>query len=87
MTGIVKVIFNTIPSAIVVPINAVQEVNKEKVVYTAELDGKQTVARKKVITVEAVYGNEAEVKGLNAGDKVITFGYQGLNDGQAINID
>jgi membrane fusion protein (multidrug efflux system) len=87
MTGIVKVIFNTVPNAIVVPINAVQEVNKEKVVYTAELDGKQTVARKKVITVEAVYGSEAEVKGLNAGDKVITFGYQGLNDGQAINID
>lgn len=86
MTGVVKVIFNSVPSAIVVPINAVQEVNNQKVVFVAEQDGKQMIARKKVITVEAVYGNEAEVKGLNAGDRVITFGYQGLNDGQAISI-
>lgn len=86
MTGVVKVIFNTVPSAIVVPVNAVQDVNNEKIVYVAEQDGKQTIARKRVVTVEAVYGSEAEVKGLNAGDKVITFGYQGLNDGQAVTI-
>jgi RND family efflux transporter MFP subunit len=86
MTGILKVIFHTEPSTIVVPVNVVQELNKEKIVFIAETDGKQTVARKKVVTVEGVYDNLAQVKGLNAGDKVITFGYQGLNDGQVIKI-
>jgi hypothetical protein len=69
-----------------VPVNVVQEVNKEKIVFVAETNGKQTVARKKVVTVEGVYDNLAQVKGLKAGDKVITFGYQGLNDGQVIKI-
>jgi RND family efflux transporter MFP subunit len=86
MTGIIKVIFHTEPNTLVVPVNVVQELNKEKVVFIAETDGKQTVARRKVVTVEAVYDNQAQVKGLSAGDKVITFGYQGLNDGQPIKI-
>jgi membrane fusion protein, multidrug efflux system len=86
MTGIVKVIFHNEPSTIVVPVNIVQDINSEKIVYVAELDGKQMVARKKVVTVDAVYDNLAQVQGLKAGDKVITSGYQGLNDGQAVKL-
>ncbi len=86
MTGILKVIFHTEPSTIVVPVNVVQELNKEKIVFVAETKGKQTVARKRVVTVEGVYDNFAQVKGLKAGEKVVTFGYQGLNDGQVIKI-
>jgi membrane fusion protein, multidrug efflux system len=86
MTATVKVVFQTEPSALVVPINVVQEINNEKVVYVAEAKGKLTVARKKVITVEGVYGNLAQVKGLNASDKLITVGYQGLNDGDFVKI-
>lgn len=86
MTGIVKVIFHTEPSAIVVPVNVVQDINKEKIVYVAEGNGKQTVARKRVVTVDAVYDNVAQVQGLKTGDKVITSGYQGLNDGQAVKL-
>ena len=86
MTGLVKVIFHNEPSTIVVPINVVQDVNKQKVVYIAEMSGKQLVARKKVVTVDAVYDNFAQVQGLKTGDKVITSGYQGLNDGQAVKL-
>ena len=86
MTGIVKVIFHSESSTLVVPVNVVQDINKEKIVYVAEMDGKQAVARKKVVTVDAVYDNLAQVKGLKAGDKIITSGYQGLNDGQAIKL-
>jgi len=85
MTGIIKVIFETNPSAIVVPVNVVQDVNNEKIVYIAETKGKQTVARRKVVTVDGVYENMAQVNGLKAGDKLVSFGYQGLNDGQVIN--
>ena len=74
------------PAAVVVPVNVIQEINEEKVVYTAEPKGKHMVATRKVITVQGVYGNRAEVKGLEPGDKIITVGYQGLNDGDYIKI-
>jgi RND family efflux transporter MFP subunit len=86
MTGILKVVFHSEPSTIVVPVNIVQDLNKEKIVFVVESNGKQKIARKKVVTIEGVYDNLAQVKGLNAGDKVVTFGYQGLNDGQVIKI-
>jgi membrane fusion protein, multidrug efflux system len=86
MTGIVKVIFRTDASTIVVPVNVVQDINHQKVVYVADLNGKQAVARKKIVTVDAVYDNLAKVQGLSAGDKVITAGHQGLNDGQAVKL-
>jgi len=86
MTATIKVIFDTKTSSIVVPVNVIQTLNNEKVVYVAEANGNKTVARKKVVTVDGVYGNEAKVEGLNAGDKVVTFGYQGLNDGDPIKI-
>lgn len=86
MTATVKVIFNSEASALVVPVNVIQQINNEKVVYVAETKGKQTVARRKVVTVDGVFGNQAQVKGLNSGDQLITFGYQGLNDGDFIKI-
>jgi membrane fusion protein (multidrug efflux system) len=86
MTATVKVVFSSNPSAVVVPVNVIQEINDEKVVYIAEEKGNQTIATRKVIQVEGVYGNRAEVKGLNAGDRLVTVGYQGLNDGDFIKI-
>ena len=87
MTGVLRVIFKSVPSAIVVPVNVVQDVNGQKIVYIAEMDGNQMVARKKVVEVGGVYSNHVEIKsGLKAGDKIITIGFQGLNDGEFIKI-
>jgi RND family efflux transporter MFP subunit len=86
MTATVRVIFESNPAAVVVPINVIQEINDEKVVYVAEQKGNQTIASRKVITVEGVYGNQAEVQGLKEGDRLITVGYQGLNDGDFVKI-
>jgi membrane fusion protein, multidrug efflux system len=86
MTATVKVVFTTAEGALVVPINVIQTVNNQKIVYVAETKGSQTVARKKIVTVDGVYNNSAQVQGLSTGDKVITFGYQGLNDGELIKI-
>ncbi len=86
MTGELKVIFHSETAAIVVPVNVVQDINGQKVVYTAEtIDGK-LVAKKNVVEVAGVYGNFAQVNTLKAGDKIITVGYQGLNDGELIKI-
>ena len=85
MTGVAKIVYFTETSAIVVPVNVVQTVNNEKIVYVAETDGKNTVARRRVVTVVGVFDNLAQIKsGILPGEKVITFGYQGLSDGQAI---
>lgn len=86
MTAVVKIVYETFSSVIVVPVNVIQEVNGEKIVYVAETAGKSTVARKKVVTVDGIFDNLAQVKGLNAGDRVITVGYQGMNDGEPVKI-
>jgi membrane fusion protein, multidrug efflux system len=86
MTATVKVVFTTAQNALVVPVNVIQTVNNQKIVYVAETEGSKTVARKKIVTVDGVYSNAAQVQGLKSGDKVITFGYQGLNDGEVIKI-
>lgn len=87
MTAVLRVIFNTEPQALCVPINVVQEINGKKIVYVAEMNGQQLVARRKEIEVGGVYDNLAEVKsGLKPGDKLITVGYQGLNDGEFVKI-
>jgi ABC-type amino acid transport substrate-binding protein len=85
MTGVVKVVYFTDPKALVVPVNVVQALNNEKIVYVAESDGKNTIARKRVVTVSGVFDNLAQItNGLSAGDKIISFGYQGLSDGDVV---
>lgn len=86
MSATVRVIFATEEKALVVPVNVIQQINDEKVVYVAEAKGKNTIARRKVIKVDGVYGNNAQVQGLEPGDKLITVGYQGLNDGDFVKI-
>ncbi len=84
MTGALKVVFKTVPDALAVPVNVVLDINNQEVVYVAEKDGDKTVARRKIVKVEGIYGTLAHVTGLHAGDKVITVGYQGLNDGDLV---
>jgi len=86
MTAVIRVVFETSPKAIVVPINVVQTINNEKVVYVAEQNGDKAVARKKVVKIDGVFDNQAEVEGLASGDKVITTGYQGCTDGDFIKL-
>lgn len=84
MSGILKVIFQTVPDALTVPVNVVQDINDEKVVYIAVKDGDKVIARRKVVTVNGIYGSLAQVSGLKAGDQIISVGYQGLNDGEVV---
>lgn len=86
MTATVKVVFNTVDAALVVPVNTIQTLNNEKVIYVAEKDGNRYVAKRKTVKIDGVFNNQAQVQGLEPGDQVITFGYQGLNDGETIKI-
>lgn len=86
MTAVLKVIYHTEASTIVVPVNVIQTLNNEKIVYTLETKDKQTIARRKVVKVQGVFDNLAQVEGLAAGEKIITVGYQGLDDGQPVKL-
>jgi membrane fusion protein, multidrug efflux system len=87
MSVVLKVVYESFKNALVVPVNVIQNINDEKVVYVMEMDGKQAVARKKVVEVSGVFDNAAQItSGLKTGDQVIVVGYQGLNDGEFVKL-
>ncbi|MFI5124439.1 MAG: efflux RND transporter periplasmic adaptor subunit [Chitinophagales bacterium] len=71
--------------AITIPINTLQNDEKGKYVMTAEKDGDRLIARKKPIVIGQTYGDKVEVmSGIQAGDSIVTDGFQGLYDGQPL---
>ena len=72
-------------NAIVVPVNVIQADEKSKYIYVMVKEGDKTVARKKIVETGESFNSMTEIKsGLNAGDQIITEGYQQLYDGQTI---
>jgi RND family efflux transporter MFP subunit len=73
------------PKAITVPVNTLQTDEKGKFILVAANENGKLVARKRQVTEGQMYGDKLEIKsGLQAGDVVITEGYQGLYDGQLL---
>jgi len=68
-----------------VPVTAVSRIGGEMFAYLAVSDGKQTVARQRVIHVGDIVGNDYIVlDGIQAGDQIITTGVQMLTDGMPV---
>jgi RND family efflux transporter MFP subunit len=86
MSVVLKVVYQSVPNALAVPVNVIQELNGEKVVYVAQERDGHTVAAKKEVVIDGVFDGKAQVQGLTAGDRIITVGYQGLNEGTIIKI-
>jgi membrane fusion protein (multidrug efflux system) len=71
--------------ALVIPINAIQRLDDEDIVFIAEQQTNGWVARKKRVKVKEVYAGRAEIAdGLELLDKVIVLGFQDLIDSQPI---
>ena len=86
--AVVKIQDYAAPNAVTIPVNVLQNDEKGKFVMVAIKEGAKIVARKRTIVVGELYGEELEVKsGLQAGDQLITEGFQGLYEGQAITTD
>jgi multidrug efflux pump subunit AcrA (membrane-fusion protein) len=69
-------------------VNVLQNDEKGKFVMVAAKEGANMVARKRTVTVGELYEDKLEVKsGLQAGEVLITEGFQGVYDGQAITTD
>lgn len=86
MSAVIKVVYESFPDALTVPVNLVQSVNNEKVVYIAQERDGHLVAVKKTVVVDGVFDGRAQIQGLTKGDKIITVGFQGLSDGTIIKI-
>ena len=84
-TAFVKILDYTAPAAIVIPVNTLQTDEKGKYVLVSVKDGDKLIAKKRAVQLGESYGDKVEIKGgLQAGDNVITEGFQGLFDGQLI---
>jgi RND family efflux transporter MFP subunit len=83
--SIVKILDHAAKNAIVVPVETVQADEKGKYVYVSVSENGKMVARKRPVTIGEFYDDKIEVmSGLNAGEQLVTKGYQGLYDGQRI---
>ena len=83
--ALVKIQDYTASNALSIPVNSLQNDEKGKYVMVAVKDGSRLVARKKMVTTGMMYGDKIEVlSGIQAGDNIITEGYQGLFDEQPI---
>jgi RND family efflux transporter MFP subunit len=79
----VKIKDYTKKNAISIPINLIQNDDKGKFIYVAVTENGKLVARKRNVTIGEFYGNNVEIlTGLNAGEQMITEGFQSLFDGQ-----
>jgi membrane fusion protein, multidrug efflux system len=81
----VRILDYSANDVLAVPLNVVQTDEKGKYVYVMVKEGDRFIARKKTIFVGQAYADKIEVRsGLNAGDQLITEGYQNLYEGQVI---
>ncbi|MFN7692347.1 MAG: efflux RND transporter periplasmic adaptor subunit, partial [Bacteroidota bacterium] len=72
-------------SAIVVPINTVQNSEEGQYVLLAKQSGNKMIAERRAVKQGLSYnGNVEIISGLVKGDRIITTGYQDLNQGDAI---
>lgn len=88
-TAIMRIKDYSAINAIVIPINMVQTDENGKYVFIMiKTSNGKTAAHKVPVIIGEVYGDNVEIKGgLNAGEQLITEGYQSLYEGQAIATD
>jgi RND family efflux transporter MFP subunit len=83
--AIVKLEDYSASNVITIPINTLQTDETGKYVLVGVQQNDKRVAHKKSITIGQTYGDKVQVtSGLQAGDQLITDGYQGLYEGQLI---
>jgi membrane fusion protein (multidrug efflux system) len=83
--ALIKIQDYTTPNALTIPANSLQNDDKGKYVMVAVQNGNRLIAKKKSIQIGMIYGDRVEVlSGIQAGDQIITEGYQGLYDEQPI---
>ncbi|MBP1651175.1 MAG: efflux transporter, family, subunit [Bacteroidetes bacterium] len=87
MIAQIKIIDYATPHALVIPVNIIQYALGRSYVIVAEKSKDGLIAKRREVEVGRTYNDKAEIKGgLQAGDNVVTTGYQGLNDNDLIQL-
>ncbi len=87
MLAVVTINDYTNPEAITVPQNVVQNTGIDHFLFVAEGQNNGWIARRRTVSLGENYADRVEIKdGLNAGNFVITFGFQTLADGQPVSV-
>lgn len=85
MIAVLKINDYSVASAISIPANIILKDQSGQYVFIAVNEKNSTVAKKVSITTGVIYNGLAEIKsGLKPGDKVVTLGFQELNDRQPV---
>lgn len=87
MIAHIKIIDYTAPNAVVIPVNVIQYTMGKPYVIVAKNNNGKMVAERRHIEMGRTYNDIAEIKsGLKPGERLITTGYQGLNDNDLIKL-
>jgi RND family efflux transporter MFP subunit len=85
--AVVKILDHAAKNATVVPVETIQTDDKGKYVFVMREENGKKIARKIPVTVGQFYDEQIEVTGgISAGDKLVTRGFQGLYEGQRIDL-
>jgi len=87
MVAVVKINDYSSANAVAVPINAIQTDSKGKYVYTLETKNNANTVHKNHIEIGRDYNGLIEIlSGLKAGDKIVTVGYQNIDEGMGVKL-
>ncbi|RFS23885.1 efflux RND transporter periplasmic adaptor subunit [Chitinophaga silvatica] len=87
MIAHIRIVDYTAKNAIVIPVSVIQYTSGKPYVLVAQQDKGKMVAQRKTIEMGRTYNDKAEIRGgLQAGDQIITAGFQGLNDNDLIKL-
>lgn len=87
MIAHIRIVDYAAKNAVVIPVSVIQYTSGKPYVVVAQNTNGKMVAQRKTIELGRTYNDKAEIKtGLDKGDKIITTGFQGLNDNDLIKL-
>ncbi|MFY0253407.1 efflux RND transporter periplasmic adaptor subunit [Chitinophaga sp. 30R24] len=87
MIAHISIVDYTAKNALVIPVNVIQYTSGKPFVVIAQNANGKMVAQRKTIEMGRTYNDLAEIKtGLEKGDRIVTTGFQGLNDNDLIKL-
>lgn len=87
MIAQLKIVDYVASNAVVVPVGVLQYSMGKPYVITAGNSNGKMIAQRKNVELGRTYNDKAEIKsGLQAGEKIVTTGFQGLNDNDLIKL-
>ncbi|KAA9325013.1 efflux RND transporter periplasmic adaptor subunit [Adhaeribacter soli] len=88
MIAVVRINDYSQENATVLPVNLIQKDETSRYVYVVEQQGDKQIAKRRAVTTGQSYKDKVEIlSGINENDKVISSGYQNLNEGQPVSFN